>query len=255
MLKLEQVSCAYGKVQALHGVCLEVADGALVSLLGANGAGKSTCLRAISRMIHLRDGRILLGGIDISGYPTDRVVRLGLIHVPERRMIFPELNVIENLWMGAYLRKDRRQLRNDLERVFQYFPRLKERQKQTAATLSGGEQQMLAIGRGLMGRPRVLLLDEPSLGLAPIVAAEVFGIIRAINKAGTTILLVEQNAAMGLAISNYAYILETGVVALEGPSANLLSDGKMLESYLGKKESNKPLGIFPSSQRSKEEGT
>lgn len=208
-------------------------ESSLVSILGANGAGKSTCLRAISRLIKLQNGNIKLNNKDITRLPPNRIVELGIIQVPEGRMIFPELTVFENLKMGAYIRKDKINIKKDLSRIFNYFPILKERKKQIASTLSGGEQQMLAVARGLMGSPKILLLDEPSLGLAPIIVEEVFSIIKEINKSGTTILLVEQNAFMALQISDYTYVLETGSISISGSSRKLMNNKKVKESYLG----------------------
>jgi len=233
MLELKEVSCFYGKVQALNKISINVEEGSLVSILGANGAGKSTCLRAISRLIKLQNGNIKLNNKDITRLPPNRIVELGIIQVPEGRMIFPELTVFENLKMGAYIRKDKINIKKDLSRIFNYFPILKERKKQIASTLSGGEQQMLAVARGLMGSPKILLLDEPSLGLAPIIVEEVFSIIKEINKSGTTILLVEQNAFMALQISDYTYVLETGSISISGSSRKLMNNKKVKESYLG----------------------
>lgn len=233
MLSVESISVSYGKVSALREVTIEVADGTLVSLLGSNGAGKSSCLKAISRMIPLRSGRIVLDGTDITRLDSAETVRHGVIHVPEGRMVFPRLTVRENLAMGAYVRKDRVEVEADLERVFGYFPVLAERRGQIAATLSGGEQQMLAIGRGLMGRPRVLLLDEPSLGLAPVIVEEIFVFLQAERDRGTTILLVEQNAYAALGIADRAYVLETGTVTVSGSARELLDDARVQESYLG----------------------
>ncbi len=233
MLELKEVSCSYGKVRALRDFSLKIEEGSIVSILGANGAGKSTCLRAISRLAKLQSGRILFQGKDITGLGPSEVVRLGLIQVPEGRMLFPQLNVEENLNMGAYCRKDREGIRKDKEKMFGYFPILEQRRRQTAATLSGGEQQMLAIARGLMARPKILLLDEPSLGLAPVIVENIFFFLRELKKAGTTILLVEQNAAMALRIADSGYVLETGSLAMSGPASELLKDKKVRESYLG----------------------
>ncbi len=233
MLELKEVSCSYGKVRALRDFSLKIEEGSIVSILGANGAGKSTCLRAISRLAKLQSGRILFQGKDITGLGPSEVVRLGLIQVPEGRMLFPQLNVEENLNMGAYCRKDREGIRKDKEKMFGYFPILEQRRRQTAATLSGGEQQMLAIARGLMARPKILLLDEPSLGLAPVIVENIFSFLRELKKAGTTILLVEQNAAMALRIADSGYVLETGSLAMSGPASELLKDKKVRESYLG----------------------
>jgi branched-chain amino acid transport system ATP-binding protein len=233
MLELRELSCSYGKVQALRGFSLKMEEGSIVSILGANGAGKSTCLRAISRIAKIQSGRILFEGRDITELGPAEVVRLGLIQVPEGRMLFPQLNVEENLEMGAWCRKDREGIRRDRARVFGYFPILEQRRRQTAATLSGGEQQMLAIARGLMAAPRILLLDEPSLGLAPVIVESIFSFLKELGRTGTTILLVEQNAAMALRIADRGYVLETGSLAMSGPASELLKDRKVRESYLG----------------------
>ena len=233
MLELKEVSCSYGKVRALCDFSLTIEQGTIVSILGANGAGKSTCLRAISRLVKLQSGRILFEGRDITSLGPAEIVRLGIIQVPEGRMLFPQLNVEENLNMGAYCCKDRDGIQMDKERMFGYFPILEQRRRQVAATLSGGEQQMLAIARGLMAGPRILLLDEPSLGLAPVIVETIFSFIGELKKTGTTILLVEQNAAMALRIADHAYVLETGILAMSGPAAELLKDKKVRESYLG----------------------
>ncbi|MEW5816847.1 MAG: ABC transporter ATP-binding protein [Spirochaetota bacterium] len=233
MLELNKISCSYGKVRALNDVSISVQAGTLVSILGANGAGKSSCLKAVSKLIKIQNGQILFKGRDISKFSPDEVVRLGIIQVPEGRMIFPELSVAENLSLGAYCRRNKDDIKRDLERVYGYFPILKERKRQIAATLSGGEQQMLAIGRGLMGKPRILLLDEPSLGLAPVIVEEIFSFLSELKKSGTTILLVEQNAFMALKLADYAYVLETGNVVLSGPGEKLINNKKVQESYLG----------------------
>jgi branched-chain amino acid transport system ATP-binding protein len=233
MLELKGVSCFYGKVQALRDVSIVVEEGSIVSLLGANGAGKTTCLKAISRIAKLQSGKIFFRGKDISNLGPAEVVQLGLIQVPEGRMLFPQLTVEENLTMGAYSRKDRQAIPADKDRMYGYFPVLGQRRRQTAATLSGGEQQMLAIARGLMAAPKILLLDEPSLGLAPVIVEQIFAFIRDLKKAGTTILLVEQNASMALRIADRAYVLETGAIAMSGPASELAKSEKVRASYLG----------------------
>jgi len=235
MLELRGVSCSYGKVQALRGVSLSVPEGSVISILGANGAGKSTCLKVISRLVRLQEGQITFRGRDISRLNPAEVMRLGIVQVPEGRMIFPDLNVQENLAMGAYCRRDKAAIGQDLERMFLSFPILKKRRKQIASTLSGGEQQMLAVARGLMSRPRILLLDEPSLGLAPVIVDEIFSFLRELKRSGTTILLVEQNAYMALQIADFGYVLETGQVSISGRADELLHDPRVRESYLGVK--------------------
>jgi branched-chain amino acid transport system ATP-binding protein len=212
---------------------MKVDEGSIVSILGANGAGKSTCLKAISRLVKLQAGSIKFLGKDITAFGPSDVVHLGLVQVPEGRMLFPQLNVEENLNMGAYCRKDREGIRSDKERMFGYFPILAQRRRQTAATLSGGEQQMLAIARGLMAKPRILLLDEPSLGLAPVIVENIFSFLLTLKKEGTTILLVEQNASMALRIADRAYVLETGNMAMSGPAAELMKNERVRELYLG----------------------
>jgi branched-chain amino acid transport system ATP-binding protein len=233
MLELRGVSCSYGKVQALHGVSLSVPEGSLVSILGANGAGKSTCLKVISRLVRIQEGQVLFLGKDITRTKPAEVMRLGIVQVPEGRMIFPQLNVQENLAMGAYCRRDAAGIRRDLERMYASFPVLKRRSRQIASTLSGGEQQMLAVARGLMARPRILLLDEPSLGLAPVIVEEIFAFLRELKQAGTTILLVEQNAFMALQIADFGYVLETGEITLADKARDLLDNPRVRESYLG----------------------
>ena len=233
MLRLSDLHVYYGHVQALKGVSLHVPKGAIISLLGANGAGKSTVLKTVSRLAHPKRGEILLEGVNILRKSSSDMVRAGVVHCPENRRVFPLLTVEENLKIGAYVRRDYAEIRRDLERVYGYFPRLKERARQKAGTLSGGEQQMLAIGRSLMGKPKLLLLDEPLLGIAPIIVRELFEIIRSIHREGTSILLVEQNAHMALEISNYAYVLENGRVAMEGPASELKNNDDVRKLYLG----------------------
>jgi branched-chain amino acid transport system ATP-binding protein len=233
MLTLENVSVNYGAIEALTGISLHVEKGEVVTLIGANGAGKTTTLRTITGLLQPREGRVSFEGEDISGKPTHKLVARGISMSPEGRGVFANLSVRENLQMGAYLNNNRRQVSEDMSRVFQMFPRLKERETQKAGTLSGGEQQMLAIGRALMSRPRLLLLDEPSLGLAPLVVHTIFEAIDEIRGKGTTILLVEQNAHAALGHSDRAYVLETGRIVMEGPSKDLAADPRIKEAYLG----------------------
>jgi branched-chain amino acid transport system ATP-binding protein len=233
MLTLENVSVNYGAIEALTGISMHVDQGEVVTLIGANGAGKTTTLRTITGLLQPRDGKITFEGEDIGGRPTHRLVARGISMSPEGRGVFANLSVRENLRMGAYLNKDKRKIASDMERAFQMFPRLKERESQKAGTLSGGEQQMLAIGRALMSQPRLLLLDEPSLGLAPLVVHTIFEAIDEIRGKGTTILLVEQNAHAALNHSDRAYVLETGRIVMEGPSRQLAADPRIKEAYLG----------------------
>lgn len=234
MLEISNLEVSYGSIKALHGVSIKVPEKSIVTLIGANGAGKSTTLRAISGLIKSRGGSVKYDGADITNLPAHQIVSRGLCHVPEGRMIFANLTVEENLKMGAYLRNDKAGIAADLDYSFQIFPRLKERVSQAAGTLSGGEQQMLAIARALMGKPRCLMLDEPSLGIAPILVRAIFDQIVAINKErGITVLLVEQNANLALQISQYGYVLETGSVILHAPSAELRADPKVQKAYLG----------------------
>ena len=232
ILEIRDLSVSYGAIEALKGISLTLGAGEIVTLIGANGAGKSTTLRTIMGLVPARRGEILFRGQSTRSRPTFRLVREGLILVPEGRAIFANLTVRENLEMGAYARKDG-ETAKDFEKVYGIFPRLKEREKQTGGTLSGGEQQMLAIGRALMSRPRVLLLDEPSLGLAPLLVGVIFEAIEAIHRQGTPVLLVEQNANAALKHSNRAYVLETGHVALEGPSSEVAANPRVKEAYLG----------------------
>jgi len=233
MLKVNEIYASYGPVVALRGVSLHVPEGGIVSILGANGAGKSSALRAISGLVRISRGSIEFMGQRIDHLPPENIVQKGISQVPEGRQIFGELSVEENLRLGAYTRRDGDGVRKDTQRVYDYFPVLAERRKQTALTLSGGEQQMLAIGRALMARPRLLLLDEPSLGLAPLVTREIFEIIRVINGEGVTVLLVEQNARLALGIAQFGYVLETGVVALAATSESLRENEDVRRSYLG----------------------
>jgi branched-chain amino acid transport system ATP-binding protein len=233
LLELQGVQASYGPVKALHGVDIEVQQGSIVALLGANGAGKTTTLRSISGMVKTA-GRVRFDGHDIVNKPPEEVARLGVSHVPEGRGTLAQLTVWENLQMGAYVRRDRGRIKEDLERVCDYFPWIRERQRQVAALLSGGEQQMLAIARALMLRPRQLLLDEPSLGLSPIVVQEIFGIVEAINREqGLAVLIVEQNASLALQVASRAYLLEVGRVVLEGGSDELARNDSVRRSYLG----------------------
>jgi branched-chain amino acid transport system ATP-binding protein len=233
LLSLKDVRAAYGRIEALQGISLEVRRGEIVCMLGGNGAGKSTTLRTISGLMHPRSGRIELEGHDVTTVPAHKLVRLGIGQAPEGRRIFGRLTVLENLQMGAYSRKDKAEILSDFDRVFGLFPRLQERRSQAAGTLSGGEQQMLAIGRALMGRPKLLLLDEPSMGLAPVLVEQIFAIIKDINSQGTTILLVEQNAQMALQVASRGYILQTGKIVLADSSAALAANEQVKKAYLG----------------------
>ena len=235
MLVLQTVHSAYGNIRALRGISLTVERGEVVTLIGSNGAGKTTTLRTIMGLLVPRAGQITLEGQRIEGLATDRIVRLGIAQSPEGRRIFPRMSVLENLEMGAFARRDRAQIPSDLEHVFSLFPRLKERLPQRAGTLSGGEQQMLAMGRALMARPKVLLLDEPSMGLAPIFVETIFNIIRTINAEGTTILLVEQNARMALQVAHRGYVLQSGEIVLHDTASALLRSDVVRKSYLGEK--------------------
>jgi len=233
MLKLENVDVFYGTIHALHGVNFEVNEGEIVTLIGANGAGKSSTLNTISGLVRPKSGRIIFMDKILNTISADKIVANGLCQVPEGRKIFANLTVLDNLELGAYARRDKNKISSDLENVFTRFPRLKERMKQVAGTLSGGEQQMLAIRRGLMSRPKLMLLDEPSMGLSPILVHEVFNIIQEINKDGTTVLLVEQNAHMALSIADRAYILETGHVTISGSAKDLAQSEEVKKAYLG----------------------
>lgn len=235
MLALQTVHSAYGNIRALRGISLTVAYGEVVTLIGSNGAGKTTTLRTIIGLLTPREGHITLEGQRIDGLSPDRIVRLGIAQSPEGRRVFPRMSVLENLEMGAYARRDRQQIAADLEHIFTLFPRLKERLPQRAGTLSGGEQQMLAMGRALMARPKILLLDEPSMGLAPIFVETIFDIIRTINAEGTTILLVEQNARMALQVAHRGYVLQSGEIVLHDTASALLHSDVVRKSYLGEK--------------------
>ena len=233
MLELQDLHLSYGGIHALKGVSIQVNEGEIVSLIGANGAGKSTTLRAISGLERAQSGKILYNGEDITGKPSKYMVQNGLILVPEGRLIFPDMTVLENLKIGAYLRSDR-DVEADIQRMYALFPRLKERAWQMAGTLSGGEQQMLAVGRALMSKPKLLMMDEPSLGLAPLVVKDIFSIIRTIRDSGVTVLLIEQNANAALKIADRGYVLETGRITLEGSGRGLLSNPAVRAAYLGK---------------------
>jgi branched-chain amino acid transport system ATP-binding protein len=233
LIALEGLQVAYGGIRAVKGISLEVNAGELVCLIGANGAGKTTTLRAITGMLHPAGGRIVYEGADIGGLKTHEIARRGLALVPEGRGVFAQLTIEENLAMGAYARSDRKGVAADVERAYALFARLKERRRQTAGTLSGGEQQMLAIARALMSRPKLLLLDEPSMGLAPLMVERIFEVIRGISAEGVTLLLVEQNARLALEVSHRAYVLESGLVTLSGASASLLTDPRIRQAYLG----------------------
>lgn len=233
MLELENINVYYGPIHALKEVSLVVNEGEIVSLIGANGAGKTTTLKTISGLLRPRSGTMKFKGHNITSSPAQDVVHLGISQVPEGRRVFPDMTVQENLEMGAFLRRDKKEISQDFARVFERFPRLEERRKQLAGTLSGGEQQMLAIGRALMAKPSLLLLDEPSMGLAPLLVREIFEIIKDINQQGTTILLVEQNARMALSIANQAYVLETGSIVLHGEASRLLESDQVKRAYLG----------------------
>lgn len=233
MLRIEDLHVFYGGIHALKGINIEVPAGKIVALVGANGAGKSTTLRTVSGLVRSRQGKIEFQGIDITRESAHHIVEMGLAMVPEGRRIFPNLTVWENLLLGSYTRRDKEKIKEDLDWIFRIFPRLKERVRQKGGTLSGGEQQMLAVARALMSRPHLLMMDEPSLGLAPLLVKEIFNIIREINQNGTTILLIEQNAKAALQIAHYAYVLETGSVVLEGRGKELLENEKVRKAYLG----------------------
>jgi len=233
MLRLENVVTHYGNIQALKGISIEVKQGEIVTIIGANGAGKSTTLKTICGLVSTTSGKIYFQDKDITHKSTSDIVESGIAMVPEGRRVFPRMTVLENLQLGAYLNKDKEAVKRDLEKVFNFFPILKDRTKQIAGTLSGGEQQMLAIGRALMARPKLLLLDEPSMGLAPKIVANIFDIIMDINQAGTTILLVEQNARMALTIAHRGFVIETGSIVLEDTAENLLNNEQVKKAYLG----------------------
>ncbi len=233
MLEVKDLHVSYGGIRALRGVNLEVPDGKIVTLIGANGAGKSTLLRTISGLVKAESGSVLYDGKELLGQPINKILELGIAMVPEGRRVFTNLSVLENLRIGAYLRRDKQGIQQDIEWVYTLFPRLKERSWQMAGTLSGGEQQMLAVGRALMSRPKLMMMDEPSLGLAPLVVKGIFEIIREINKQGVTVLLIEQNANMALKTADLAYVLETGEITLQGTGAELLTNEAVKRAYLG----------------------
>ena len=233
MLKIQDLHVSYGAVRAIKGISLEVNDGELVSLIGANGAGKTTTLHTISGLVPAASGTIELDGTDLRRTAPNKIIELGLAHVPEGRHVFARMTVEENLMMGAYIVRDKAKIKKQLDMVYNHFPRLSERSRQLAGTLSGGEQQMLAMGRALMTEPKMLLMDEPSMGLSPILVKEIFSIIKTLHENGITILLVEQNAKMALSISDRAYVLETGLITMSGKATDLLHDDKVRRAYLG----------------------
>lgn len=233
MLEVKNLCVSYGAIKALRGISFEVDKGEIITLIGSNGAGKTTTLHAVSNIIKKQEGSIIFEGEDITSMPADKIVKRNLIQVPEGRRIFANLTVRENLELGAYLRNDKAEIAKDMEHAYELFPRLRERVKQAAGTLSGGEQQMLAMARALMSKPRLLLLDEPSMGLAPILVDEIFEIIRRINADGVTVLLVEQNAFKALSIADRAYVLETGEIKMSGKASDLANDSSVKEAYLG----------------------
>lgn len=233
MLQIKEIDVYYGAIHALKKLSLEVEQGSIVTLIGANGAGKTTTLKSISGLLRPKSGSIVFKDKDITKVAPEKIVGLGISQVPEGRRVFPTMSVMENLEMGAYLRKDKKGVDADMENVYARFPRLKERRKQMAGTLSGGEQQMLAIGRALMARPQLMLMDEPSMGLAPLLVKEIFSIIKDINERGTTILLVEQNANMALSIADKAYVIETGEIVLQGTAQQLMNSPEVKKAYLG----------------------
>lgn len=236
ILEVKDLEVYYGSIRALQGISFHVQEGEIVTLIGANGAGKSTTMRTISGLLQPRQGEIIFRGQRINRVPAHKIVKMGISHVPEGRQIFPNLTVTENLLMGAYTRKDRAEIKRSLEEVMERFPRLRERARQLAGTLSGGEQQMVAMGRGLMSKPQLLILDEPSMGLSPLLVEEIFNIIQTINQQGTTILLVEQNAFMALQIASRAYVLETGRIVLSGPALEVQANPQIRSAYLGEIE-------------------
>ncbi len=233
MLEIENLEVYYGAINALKGISFNVEQGEIIALIGANGAGKTTTLHTITGLIPARSGTIRLNGKDITKTPAHKIVSMGMAHVPEGRRVFAQLSVYENLTLGAYTRKDKAEIAESLEHVFERFPRLKERRTQSAGTLSGGEQQMLAMGRALMSKPSIILMDEPSMGLSPLYVNEIFDIIREINKSGTTVLLVEQNAKKALSMANRAYVLETGKIVLSGDAKELMDNEQVKKAYLG----------------------
>lgn len=233
MLEVKDLSVYYGVIQALKGISFEVEEGDVIALIGANGAGKTTTLHALTGLIPVKSGSIVFEGKDITKVPGYKLVSMGIAHVPEGRRVFAQLTVLQNLKMGAYTRNNKQESEETIQKIYKRFPRLEERKNQLAGTLSGGEQQMLAVGRALMGKPKMILMDEPSMGLSPLLVKEIFAIIREVNKQGITILLVEQNAKMALAISDRAYVLETGTITLSGDAQELLNDTRVKKAYLG----------------------
>ena len=233
MLEVNDLEVYYGVIQAIKGISFHVDKGEVVALIGANGAGKTTTLHTVTGLISPKNGHVLFEGKDITKIPAHKIVSMGMAHVPEGRRVFAELSVYENLKMGAYTRKDKNEIEESLKNVYKRFPRLEERKNQMAGTLSGGEQQMLAMGRALMSKPKIILMDEPSMGLSPIMVNEIFDIIRSVSESGTTVLLVEQNAKKALSIADRAYVLETGKIVLEGKAKDLLEDDSIKKAYLG----------------------
>lgn len=233
MLEVKNIEVYYGMIQALKGISFEVNQGEVIALIGANGAGKTTTLHTLTGLLSPKSGSVIFDGKDITKTPAHKIVSMGIAHVPEGRRVFADLSVYQNLRMGAYTRKDKKEIEESLRMIYKRFPRLEERKNQRAGTLSGGEQQMLAMGRALMSKPKLIVMDEPSMGLSPIFVNEIFDIIQEISKAGTTVLLVEQNAKKALAISNRAYVLETGKIVLEGDASVLMNDDSIKKAYLG----------------------
>ena len=233
MLEIKDLEVYYGMIQAIKGISFEVNQGEVIALIGANGAGKTTTLQTITGMIPAKKGSIVFNGVDITKVPGHKIVPMGMAHVPEGRRVFAQLSVLDNLMLGAYTRKDQKEIQETLQMVYKHFPRLEERKNQMAGTLSGGEQQMLAMGRALMSKPSIVLMDEPSMGLSPIFVAEIFEIIKEISASGTTVLLVEQNAKKALSIADRAYVLETGKIVLSGDAKELMNDESIKKAYLG----------------------
>lgn len=233
MLEVKDLEVYYGMIQAIKGVSFQVGQGEVIALIGANGAGKTTILHTVTGLLSPKKGSVVFEGQEVTKIPAHKIVSLGMAHVPEGRRVFAELSVYENLKMGAYTRKDKSEIEENLQKIYERFPRLKERKNQMAGTLSGGEQQMLAMGRALMSQPKIILMDEPSMGLSPILVNEIFDIIQEVSKSGTTVLLVEQNAKKALSIADRAYVLETGRIALEGRAEDLLRDDSIKKAYLG----------------------
>lgn len=233
MLEVSNLKVNYGMIQAIKGISFKVEEGEIIALIGANGAGKTTTLHTVSGLLKAREGSILFNGKELTKTQPHKIVEMGMAHVPEGRRIFQQLTVYENLILGAYTRSDKKEIAQNLEMIYKRFPRLEERKKQIAGTLSGGEQQMLAMGRALMSNPKIVLMDEPSMGLSPLLVSEIFDIIQSINKSGTTVLLVEQNAKKALSIANRAYVLETGKIVLEGDAKELMNNDQIKKAYLG----------------------